>query len=314
VYTDVVIIGGGPAGMTAAIWCKRLGLMHLLLEKGAALGGQLEGIQNPVIDYPGLPAANGQEIRRQFAEHLMELDCEHRLQAKVTAVDVQAQVVTVQAAEESRVRHLRYRGLILATGARERRLGVPGEQEMIERGEVYSASRDGERFAGRRVAVVGGGDRAFEGALLLAEQGAEVTLVHRSDRFRAREEFREPVLRHPQIRVWTHTTVTEVLGRERVTGVRVRDVAGVEREWPVDAVFVRIGVVPNSELLHGQVELDEEGYVRVDRRGMTSRENVFAAGDVCTRPLYSSIAAAVGQGMVAAKHLSVVLAQEGEEL
>ena len=311
--TDVLIIGGGPAGMTAAIWCKRLGLDHLLVEAGSVLGGQLPHIHNPVFDYPGFCAANGREVQEHFIQHLDELQCARTLRARVQSVDAANRVATVET-EQGTVERIGWRGLILATGAADRQLGVPGEAEMIERGEVYSASRDRDRFTGKRVAVVGGGDRAFEGALLLAERGADVVLIHRSDRFRARQEFAGPVLAHPRIEKRTHAVVEEILGDGRVEGVRVRDRDGSVATIPVEAVFVRIGVAPHSELVKGQVITDSDGFVVIDTVGQTDCPGVFAVGDVCTRPLYSSIASAVGQGMIATKHLSLYLAQKGEEL
>lgn len=309
--TDIAIIGGGPAGLSAAIWCKRLGLEHLLLEAGTELGGQLFAIHNPVIDYPGLQAANGVEVQAAFARHAEELGCLYRVRAEVVGVDAERLVLTIR--EDGAEREVRCRGLIAATGSSERRLRVPGEREMIDRGEVYSASRDRGRFAGKKVAVVGGGDRAFEGALLLAERGAHVVLIHRSDRYRAREELREPVLVHPQIEVLPFAAVTEIVGDERVEAVVV-DQRGERRRLEAEALFVRIGVEPNSLLFRGQVGTDEDGYLLTDAVGATDVSGVFAVGDVCTRPLYTSIASAVGQGMTAAKHLSLYLAQKGEEL
>jgi thioredoxin reductase (NADPH) len=309
--TDVAIIGGGPAGMSAAIWCKRLGLDHLLLEAGEELGGQLFAIHNPVIDYPGLRAENGREMQAAFARHAQELGCLYRVKAEVVRVDVAAKVLTIRV--DGAEQEVRCRGMIAATGSSERRLCVPGEREMIERGEVYSASRDRERFAGRKVVVVGGGDRAFEGALLLAESGAKVVLVHRSDRFRAREELRKPVLAHPEIEVLTFATVVEIVGDDRVEGILVQH-KGELRRLDAEGLFVRIGVEPNSALFRGQVRMDEDGYLITDEVGATDVPGFFAVGDVCTRPLYSSIASAVGQGMTAAKHLSLFLAQKEEEL
>ncbi|MGB8954852.1 MAG: NAD(P)/FAD-dependent oxidoreductase [Tumebacillaceae bacterium] len=310
---DVLIIGGGPAGMTAAIWCKRLGLDHLLIEAGGELGGQLPHIHNPVFDYPGVYAANGSVVQERFIQHLDELQCARTLEARVQHVDAVHRVATVETAQGA-TEQIGWSGLIFATGAAERQLGVPGEAEMIQRGEVYSASRDRDRFAGKRVAVVGGGDRAFEGALLLAERGAEVVLIHRSDRLRARQEFVEPVLAHPRIEKRTHAVVEEILGSGRVEGVRVRERDGSVTTIPVEGVFVRVGVAPNSDLLKGQVKTDADGFVGIDAVGQTDRPGVFAVGDVCTRPLYSSIASAVGQAMIATKHLSFYLAQKGEEL
>jgi thioredoxin reductase (NADPH) len=311
--SDVVILGGGPAGMAAAIWCKRLGLSHLLLEGRETLGGQLLAIHNQVIDYPGLPAANGQEVQAAFAEHVKTLGCEVETGVQALQADVARRVLTVRS-EAGDLEEISYQSLIVATGASDRRLGVPGEQAMIARGEVYSASRDRGRFVGKKVAVVGGGDRALEGALLLAERGADVVLIHRSDRYRAREEFLQPVMAHPKIERVTHARVKRILGEEAVSGVEIVTADGAVRRLDVAALFVRIGVEPNSHLLRGQVETDADGYLLTDETGRTSAEGVFAIGDVCTRPFYSSIATAVGQAMAAVKRLSLGMKQEEEEL
>ncbi|KEO81658.1 NAD(P)/FAD-dependent oxidoreductase [Tumebacillus flagellatus] len=313
--TDVLILGGGPAGLSAAIWCKRLGMEHLLLEQAEELGGQLHVIHNEIFDYPGLWAANGLEVKRVFEENVRRVGCALQTGAKVLAIDVAQGVLWWQLPEQRGTRdvsELRFQSLILATGSADRRLGVPGEAEMIERGEVYSASRDRGFFSGKKVAVAGGGDRALEGALLLADSGAHVTLIHRSERFRARREFRSRVMGHPGIELLTYAQVTGVLGTERVTGVEVMLSGGERRRLAAEALFVRVGVEPNSHLVRGQVETDEDGFVKVDEVGQTSAETVFAVGDVCTRPVYSSIAKAVGHGMTAAKHLSVILAERRE--
>lgn len=303
---EVVIIGGGPAGISAAIWCRRLGLDHLLIESSAELGGQLNLIFNPIIDYPGCMAADGRELKRKFVAQVQEMNCPHHVQAQVEMVDLERKRMRVRMPEVG-VTDIEFAGLILATGCSERRLGVPGEREMVRRGEVYSASRDRERFRDRPVAFIGGGDRAFEGALLLAQSGAEVVLIHRSSRFKARRTYLNPVLAHERVRVMTGSTVLRIRGRDRVRGLTVRTREGTVLELAVDAVFVRIGVEPNIDLVRGQVELCHDGFVRVNEVGQTSVDGVFAVGDLCTRPVYSSIASAVGQGMVAAKHLSLSL-------
>jgi len=317
---DVVIVGGGPAGMATAIWCQRLGLSHLLVEAEAELGGQLDRIENPVIDYPGLPTRNGRELKEKLVEHVRSIACVHRLQATVQSIDVAGRQLVL--AQESDV--VQFERLVLAMGSKARSLGVPGEQEMLARGEVWSATRDRERFAGQRVVVVGGGDRACEGALLLAAGGADVVLVHRSDRFRAREEYRLPLLRHPRVQVRTGAQVTAIYGTQGVEGVQVRyGGQGMESEHTSDvvfediaarAVFVRVGVEPNSQLVQGQLATDAEGFVQTDAIGRTSVPGVFAVGDVCTRPHFSSIASAVGQGMIIAKHLSLDAEKKGEVL
>lgn len=305
-HHDVVIIGGGPAGISALIWCHRLGLDALLVERQESLGGQLEAIHNPIVDYPGLPVENGRALRDRLVAHVERLGCTYRCGVDVQACDVRAKRLATSAGE------LAARALIVATGSRPRRLGVPGEAEMIARGEIYSATRDAQRFAGKRVAVVGGGDRALEGALLLAEAGAHVTLIHRSNTYRARPEYLEPVLRHPNVTRLEHAVVTSILGTGRVEGVAVTlrhpDGRHEERLLAVDAVFVRIGVEPNTDLVRGQVDTNADGTLRVDDQGETSMPGVFAAGDVCTPPQFSSIALSVGQGMVAAKAIALRLA------
>ncbi|ASS77242.1 hypothetical protein CIG75_15220 [Tumebacillus algifaecis] len=298
--------------MTAALWCKRLGLSHLLLEAREELGGQLSAIQNEVFDYPGVQAKSGAEVQALFAAHVEAMGCMVQRGVQVQKVDIAGRSLSVRDAAGGE-EQISFRGLIAATGAGDRRLGVPGELEMIERGEVYSATRDRGRFAGKKVAIVGGGDRALEGALLLAEQGADVLLIHRSEHFRAREEFLHPVLAHPKIERLTNASVERIFGAGAVQGVDVRMAGDTVRRLAVDGLFVRIGVEPNSHLLRGQVETEMDGYIRTDATGQTSAAGIFAVGDVCTRPLYSSIASAVGQAMIAAKQVSLLVMQKGEQ-
>lgn len=308
---DVVIVGGGPGGISALIWCHRLGLKAILLEGRGQLGGQLFMVHNPIIDYPGIPVASGRDLQQRFLNHVKGLGCTYQCGTAVTKIDLaEKQILTSEHTYDAHA-------IILALGSRDRQLGITGEAEMIDRNEVYSVSRDKQQFRGRRVAVIGGGDRALEGALLLAENGAQVTLVHRSDRFRARKEFLNSVRHHSNIQLLTHSVVKEIIGQDKVEGIvvspanRIGD-SGTEWTIPIDAVFVRIGVVPNSDIITGQVQTDADGYVQVTPAGETSVRNVFAVGDLCTRPLYSSVAASVAQGMSAAKTISYRI-EQGEE-
>jgi thioredoxin reductase (NADPH) len=311
---EVLIIGGGPGGMASLIWAKRLGIDALLLEKEPELGGQLRHIFNRIVDYPGLPVTDGQELKKYFVEHLRPWSQNIRCGVEIRSLDVATKKVVVR--EGGREDGYEPRFLILAMGARQRRLGVPGEQEMLARGESYSAARDRFQFRGRPVAVVGGGDRALEGALLLAEAGADVLLIHRRRQFTARPEYVQPVLNHRRIRVLTESTVQQIVGQNRLVGIVVRQVNRdpcrgdvTELFYPVDALFVRIGMEPNSHMVRGQLAMDGDGYVLVDGAMETSAENVFAVGDLCTRPLYSSISMATAQGMVAAKTIVSRLAE-----
>ncbi len=314
VDADAVVIGAGPAGLSAALWCRRLGLRVLVLEQADEPGGQVLDILHPVGDYLGAPAPDGRALAAAFARQVREAGVEVRTGTRVTAVTPAGDAVRVEAGAAL----LMARRVIVASGARPRRLGVPGEAEMIARGEVWRGSRDRERFAGLPVAVVGGGDRAVQNALFLAEAGADVTLIHRSRRFRARRTFLEPALAHPRIRFLTGAVVRRILGHARVEAVEVGPAApggsaGAGGQvptgtvLPVAAVFVYIGMEPNTELLGGRAELDGEGGLRVDRAGRASLPGVYAAGDVCTPAAFRSIPAAVGQGMVAAKAVALEL-------
>jgi thioredoxin reductase (NADPH) len=314
--TDVVVIGGGPAGMSAAIWCNRLGLRTVLLEERSRLGGQLLNYFNPIVDYLGFPGTNGAELQKRFATHVAEAGIATVTGAQVQRIDVAAKQVTYRVAgapasdpANAQDELIQAHAIILAMGASDRRLWVPGEAELLQRGEVYSASRDRDRFAGRPVAIVGGGDRAFEGALLLAERGADVTLIHRSDKFRARTEFTDPVLVHPRVRIIQTAQVTAIQGDTRIRSITVLHGDGTEEQIAVDALLVRLGVEPHSHLVRGLVETDESDFIVTNRMGQTNAEGVYAIGDICTRPMYSSIATATGQGMITAKAIYQQLQQ-----
>ncbi|MCD8508674.1 MAG: NAD(P)/FAD-dependent oxidoreductase [Bacillus sp. (in: Bacteria)] len=298
---DVVIVGGGPAGISATIWCQRLGINHLLLEAKQEVGGQLEGIHNKIIDYPGIIAENGKEMQHLFTEHLQLLKCNFRTGTTVIEIDPLDKVISYS--EKEKQRKIQYNFLIYAAGSKQRCLNVPGESEMIERGEVYSATRDKRLFSGKKVAVIGGGDRAFGGALLLAEEGAVVTLIHRSSYFRARKTYQDAVFNHQAINVHANTEVKRLLGNSHVEQVEVIK-NGVKQYLNTDAVFIRIGVAPQTELIQDFVTLDDQGYTVVDKVGQTDTPSIFAIGDTCNTPDYSGITSSAGQGMIAVKCIS----------
>lgn len=297
---DLLIIGGGPAGISAAIWAKRLGLNHLLLEEKKDLGGQLNSIYNQIVDYPGIIAPNGKYLQKQFNKHADEIKFEYALNSSVQSINWRKKIL-----KTSSDHTYEFRALLIATGSSPRKLEIPGEQEMIDQKEVYSATRDKDKFVNKNVAVIGGGDRAFEGALLLAEAGAKVTIIHRSTHFKARHEYKDPVFKHENITILTETIVNQIEGK----GSKVLSLSsnGLERTIEADGVFIRIGVQPNTSPYRQGIELDQEGYIKCNAFGETSLPYVYAAGDVCTRPLLSSIASAVGQGMTSIKQLSFLL-------
>lgn len=303
---DVVIVGGGPAGISAAIWCHRLGLSHVIIESQRHIGGQLHNIYNPIVDYPGLLLENGEALKNTFQHHLEKLNCPVKLTAEVTSVNSEERTITVLH-EKTTTFTYHYKFLIFATGASPKCLNVPGEKQLIERGEVYSATRDAHKFKGQQVVVIGGGDRAFEGALLLAENGANVHLVHHNNQFKARDEYKRPVFAHKQITIHVNSKVVKIDGHSKVTAVHIQSDNDSMIPIEASAVFIRIGVQPNSQLIQRIVDTDDNGYIHVDKVGQTSHPYIFSVGDVCTLPLYSSIISATGQAMSAVKQIALLI-------
>ncbi|KLV31864.1 NAD(P)/FAD-dependent oxidoreductase [Priestia megaterium] len=304
-HVDVLIIGGGPAGISAAVWCKRLGVECLLLEEQAQLGGQLFTIYNEIIDYPGIQAENGIEMQRKMVQHFIDMDCLYEVNTKVISIDERSKTVKVKQQETEK--EIGYTYLILATGSSQRKLRVPGEQQMIDRGEVYSASADGERLKGKRVALIGGGDRAFEGAHLLASKAKEVYLIHRSTHFKAREQYVEKVLSNPGVKVMTDTEVTAIHGKHHVTSIDLKSKNSECENLSVDAVLIRLGVAPNVELIKEKVTTTQSGLIVINEVHQSSNPYIYAIGDACTTPLFSSISSSAGQGAIVAKHVSSLL-------
>ena len=296
---DVIIIGAGPAGLSAALWCDELGLDTLVVEQAAEVGGQLLRVHNPVENYLGARAANGRELRDLFAAQIEEKEFDLWTEAEIEEVDLKAKRVRLRSGED-----LQAIALVIATGVRRRCLGIPGESEFAGRGVLESGRLERERVAGEDVLVVGGGDAAAENALLLAETCATVTLVHRGKRLSARPEFVERLRGEHRVTVFTETTLERILGRERVESAEILRAGALKAmRVAVRGVVVRVGVEPNTELFEGQLERDARGYVVVSATQETSAEMVFAVGDV-SNPLAPTISGACGAGATAAKVIS----------
>ncbi|HEX8353263.1 MAG TPA: FAD-dependent oxidoreductase [Pyrinomonadaceae bacterium] len=293
---DVIIIGAGPAGLSAALWCDELGLDTLVIERAAEVGGQLLRVHNPVENYLGARAANGRELRDLFAAQVEDKDFDLWTGAEIERVDLGPKRVRLRSGEE-----LQSIALVIATGVRRRRLGVPGEAEFAGRGVLESGRLERERFAGEDVLVVGGGDAAAENALLLAEVCATVTLVHRGRHLSARPEFAERVRGDHRVTVFGETTLERILGGERVESAEILRAGALKpMRMAVRGVLVRVGVEPNTELFKGQLHTDERGYVVVTGEQETSAGMVFAVGDV-SNPLAPTVSGAAGAGATAAK-------------
>lgn len=294
---DLIILGSGPAGCTAALYAARAGLRPLVLE-GAQPGGQLTQTTE-IENFPGLPGpTNGYDLvvsmRRQAERFGAVFEMDEAVGADFSG--------PVRRLETLVAGTLEARALILATGASARWLGVPGEQALIGRGVSGCATCDGAFFRGKEVAVVGGGDVACEDALFLARLCAKVWLIHRRDALRASKVMAGRVLANPAIEPVWDTVVEEVLdpAAGAVSALRLRNVKdGSARELPVGGLFVAIGHTPNTAFLKGALELDAQGYVAVRDGVRTSAEGVFAAGDVMD-PDYKQAVVAAGAGAKAA--------------
>jgi thioredoxin reductase (NADPH) len=296
---DVVIIGAGPAGLSAALWCDELGLDTLVLEQREVTGGQLHSIYGPVENYPGMRANNGQEFFERFTERVNDADFDQWTNVEIESVDLNAKRIRLASGEE-----LQSISIIIATGVKRRQLGIEGEKEFVGHGIIESASRDRNAFSGKDVCVIGGGDAAAENALLLADVCPTVTLVHRRKKLRARQSFVARLQDQHCITVFPESVVTRILGQDEVEAVEIlRKDALKPFQMAVRGVVIRIGVEPNTELFSQQLQLDSEGYIVVTSQHETEVANVFAIGDV-SNPLAPTISSAAGSGATAAKTIA----------
>jgi len=305
---DVIVIGSGPAGYTAAIYTARAQLKPLVFE-GTSFGGALM-TTTEVENYPGFRAGiTGPELMDEMREQALRFGADLQME-DVESVSLAGPVkeVTTAGGETHRAR-----AVILAMGAAPRYLGVPGEQELLGRGVSSCATCDGFFFKDQDIAVIGGGDSAMEEATFLTRFARSVTLVHRRDEFRASKIMLERARTNDKITFLTNTAVVAVLGDSTVTGLRVRNVqSGDESTLPVTGVFIAVGHDPRSELVKDAIDLDSDGYVLVrDRTTATSLPGVFAAGDLVDRTYRQAITAA-GSGCAAAIDAERWLAQAEE--
>lgn len=293
---DVIIIGGGVGGLSTALWCDELGLSALLLESQKELGGQLLWTHNAIKNYLGREAENGREMRDAFLEQIEKRNFELHLQAQIADINFTTKEITLKDWTK-----ISARAIVIATGVRRRKLNVADEEKFAGRGIIESGKKNASEVAGKKVVIVGGGDAAFENALILAETAEKVLLAHRRKDFRARQEFIEKVENNPKIEILHETTIQKLSGGKRLESVELLDLATEEvRIVPADALLIRIGVEPNTSIFYGNLKTDQSGYIEITRDCETSIRGVYAVGDVAN-PLVPTISSAAGMGATAAK-------------
>ncbi len=300
-FYDVVVIGGGPAGLTAALYLARARYRVVVVEK-EKFGGQIT-ITHEVVNYPGVERTSGAELTETMRRQAESFGAEFLL-ANVEQLDMSGDVKTVRTDRGE----LRCFGVLLATGAHPRMVGFPGEAEFRGRGVAYCATCDGEFFTGKEVFVVGGGFAAAEEAVFLTKYASHVTILIRRDNFSCAESVAEAARNHPKITVLTNTEVLEVSGDSTLRAIRYRNKLTGEitehraKDGDNIGVFVFAGYAPATGLLQGLAELTPDGYVVTDRSMKTSVEGLYAAGDVCVKAL-RQVVTAVGDGALAATEL-----------
>jgi thioredoxin reductase (NADPH) len=291
---DLIVVGAGVAGLTAAMFAGRYGLKVAVIEQLGA-GGQIINAER-IENFPGFPQGlGGHELGPLLHEQAEAAGAEFVLDT-VTALEASGEHRIVRGASES----LRAPAVIIAAGSALRSLGVAGEEKLRGRGVSHCASCDGALFAGQPVCVIGGGDSALDEALVLAEHASGVTVVHRGERLDAQQALQSKAAASGRIEIVLNTAVEEIVGEDAVAGVRMRDLAvGAARLQEVKGVFVYVGLEPNTAFLRGVLELDAAGHVATDIEMRTSLAGVFAAGDIRKHSV-AQLAAAAGDGATAA--------------
>lgn len=284
---DLIIIGSGPAGLSAAIYAQRARLETLVIEASYVSGGQVVNTYE-VDNYPGLPGISGMELGTVLREHADRMGSEF-VREKVLNLELEGTIKTVR----TKKHEYHARTIIVCTGAGHRKLQVPGEEELSGMGVSYCATCDGAFFKDKVTAVAGGGDVAVEDAIFLARGCKKVYLIHRRDSLRAAGILQERLLALPNVEVIWDSVVKEINGTGQVESICLENVRnGESRVLPVDGCFIAVGILPNNDLVQGKLELDQGGYIQASEDGVTSVPGVFAAGDVRTKQLRQIITAA----------------------
>lgn len=301
---DLIIIGAGPAGLTAALYAGRFRLNTLVLEKMSP-GGQII-LSATIENFPGFPKgiATGDLIEKMRAQ-VDELGLHIEMQEALEIIP-QGDTKTFRLKTESETYETR--SIIVASGAMPKKMDIPGEDRFIGRGVSYCGTCDGPLFRDKDILIIGAGDRAFEEALFLSGYASKVTIIHRRQGFRASKILEEKIRSNPKISFLLDSVVEEITGTQKVEAVKVKNLkSGITNELKCQGVFVFVGIKPNTNFLKNQLQLDEKGFIITAPDGATSREGIFASGDCCKKSLYQ-VVNACGEGAVAADSVYKFLA------
>lgn len=301
---DIIIVGGGPAGYTAALYATRAGLDTLVLEKMSA-GGQM-AMTNQLDNYPGYEEGiDGFTLAQKMQKQAERFGAKSGY-GEVLKMNLSAEPKIIETADEI----FYTKTVVIATGANHRELGIENEESLLGRGVAYCASCDGMFYKGKTVAVVGGGNSAAADALLLSRIAKKVILIHRRDTLRATKIYHQPLMKTENIEFHWNSVVDEFLYDNKLTGVRLKDVnTGEKTDIPCDGVFISIGRKPATEFVKDQLELDSNGYIVAGETTQTNIPGVYAVGDVRTKPL-RQVVTAVADGAVAVQMAEEYLAQK----
>ncbi|MFH1458022.1 MAG: thioredoxin-disulfide reductase [Candidatus Omnitrophota bacterium] len=294
---DLIIIGGGPAGLTAALYAGRYRLKTLLLEK-MGLGGQIL-LSSTIENYPGFPGGiSTQELMEKFKQQIDELNIEIQME-EVLGISVASGSVKPLYHVKAKEKSFETKAVIIATGAMPKRLGIPGENKLTGRGVSYCGTCDGPLFKNKDIMVIGGGDRAIEEAIFLTGYARSVTVVHRRDQLRASKITEEKAQGLPNLKFLLDSVVEEIGGENKVEALRVKNVkTNALSVIPCQGVFIFAGIVPNTAFINNLLNLDGEGFIISGSDSSTTRPGLFACGDCVKKSLYQ-VVTACGEGATA---------------
>ncbi len=288
---DIIIIGGGPAGLTAAIYARRANKSVLVIEKGS-FGGQIT-FSPKVENIPGFSEVTGNEFAEKLVEQALNLDAEVECAEVLSVTDGDIKTVHTDSGD------FKARSVIIATGAKHRMLGLPREQDFVGEGISFCAVCDGAFYSGQTVAVIGGGNSALQEAILLADLAQKVYVVQNLDYLTGEQKLQEKLLAKDNVEIILGHTVKGVLGDTQLKGITIADTNGNETNLDIDGMFVAIGLIPQNEMVANLISLDNYGYVVSDENCLTDKNGIFVAGDCRTKRI-RQVATAAADGAVAA--------------